>query len=36
MRVRRLVTKITKLRCAAKSAYCDEVVSFLDIRDVSD
>ena len=31
MRVRRLVTKITKLRCAAKSAYCDEVVNFLDI-----
>ena len=30
-RVRRLVTKITKLRCAAKSAYCDEVVNFLDI-----
>ena len=38
-RVRRLVTKITKLRCAAKSAYCDEVVNFLDIlkdRDVSE
>ena len=34
-----LVTKITKLRCAAKSAYCVEVVSFLAIlkgRDVSD
>ena len=38
-RVRRLVTKITKLRCAAKSAYCDEVVNFLDLlkdRDVSE
>ena len=40
--VRRLVTKIAKLRYAAKSAYsgyCDEVLSFLDIlkdRDVSD
>ena len=37
--VRRLVTKIAKLRCAAKSAYCDEVLSFLDILkdcDVSD
>ena len=32
MQVRRLVTKIAKLRCAAKSAYCDEVLSFLDIR----
>ena len=34
-----LVTKITKLRCAAKSAYCVEIVSFLAIlkgRDVSD
>ena len=33
------MTKITKLRCAAKSAYCNEVVSFLDIlkdHDVSD
>ena len=33
------MTKITKLRCAAKSAYCDEVVNFLDIlkdRDVSE
>ena len=41
MQVRRLVTKIAKLRYAAKSAYCDEVLSFLDIlhvkdRDVSD
>ena len=38
-RVRRKKSKITILRCAAKSAYCDEVVSFLDIRkdcDVSD
>ena len=37
--VRRLVTKIAKLRYAAKSAYCDEVLSFLEIlkdRDVSD
>ena len=37
--VRRLVTKIAKLRHAAKSAYCDEVLSFLDILkdcDVSD
>ena len=36
---RRLVTKIAKLRYAAKSAYCDEVLSFLDILkdcDVSD
>ena len=33
------MTKIAKLRYAAKSAYCDEVLSFLDIlkdRDVSD
>ena len=30
MRVSRLVTN-TKLRCAAKSAYCDEVVNFHDI-----
>ena len=30
-RVSRLVTKISKLRGAAKSAYCDEVVNFLDI-----
>ena len=37
--VRRLVTKIAKLRYAAKSAYCVEVLSFLHIlkdRDVSD
>ena len=37
--VRRLVIKIAKLRYAAKSAYCDEVLSFLDILkdcDVSD
>ena len=37
--VRRFVTKIAKFRYAAKSAYCDEVLSFLDILkdcDVSD